>query len=109
MPQCRRAAHVQYQNCFSTVRLLVTSTGRWTTELLWFATTRISNKKSAVVFLKNLLDLILGRLINIFEKGDKKEAKGDNNKEGGRATREIQNETRPSFSGLNKNFSYISV
>ena len=49
-----------------TVRLLVTGTGGGTTELLGLATTGISNEEVAVVRVKDLLDLLLGGLIDVY-------------------------------------------
>ncbi len=52
-------------SCCLTVRLLVTSTSTWTTELLWFTAARISNQQGSVVVDKDFLDLTLGSLINV--------------------------------------------
>jgi len=47
-----------------TVRLLVTSTSAWTSELFGLTATRISDKKSTVIRDEDVLDLLLGSLIN---------------------------------------------
>lgn len=47
------------------VRFLVSGTGTWTTELLGFAATRISNQQSAIVVDQNILNFLFGGLINI--------------------------------------------
>ena len=47
-----------------TVRLLVTSTGTRTSELLGFTTTGISNEESTVVLDEDFLDFLLGSFIN---------------------------------------------
>mmetsp|Transcript_19804 Transcript_19804/g.32660 ORF Transcript_19804/g.32660 Transcript_19804/m.32660 type:complete len:118 (+) Transcript_19804:57-410(+) len=49
-----------------TVRFLEASTSGATTELLWFASTGIGDKEGTVVRHKDILDLGLGCLINIF-------------------------------------------
>jgi hypothetical protein len=51
-----------------TIRLLVAGTGARTSELLGLASTRISNQKSAVILDKDILDLTLGSLIDIYIK-----------------------------------------
>ncbi len=47
-----------------TVRLLVTCTGTWTAKLLGLAATRISNEQSTVVAKEDVLDLLLGSLVD---------------------------------------------
>lgn len=48
-----------------TVRLLVTSAGTRSTELLGFASAGVSNQQSSIVLDEDLLDLSLGSLINV--------------------------------------------
>ena len=48
-----------------TVRLLVTGTGTWTTELLWLAASVVGNEKSTVVCNESLLQLVLAVLIDV--------------------------------------------
>jgi len=51
-----------------TVRLLVASTGTWTAELLGLAATRIADQQGSVVLNQNVLDLLLGGLIDVCKK-----------------------------------------
>ena len=48
-----------------TVRLLVSGTGTGSTELLGLTTTRISNEQASVILNKQILDLLLGGLIDV--------------------------------------------
>ena len=48
-----------------TVRLLVAGTGTGATKLLWFAATRVGNQERAVVLHQQLLDFLLGGLVNV--------------------------------------------
>lgn len=48
-----------------TVRLLVASTGTWTSELLRFATTRVGDQQGSVVLGQDVLELLAGRLIDV--------------------------------------------
>lgn len=47
------------------VRLLVAGTGSWTSELLGLAATRISNQQGTVVVDQDVLQLLLGGLIDV--------------------------------------------
>jgi hypothetical protein len=44
---------------------LEASTGTWTTELLGFAATRISDEESTVVLDEDFLDFLLGSFVNV--------------------------------------------
>ena len=48
-----------------TVRLLVASAGSATSELLGLAAARVSNEQGLVVGLEDVLDLLLGSLIDV--------------------------------------------
>ena len=48
-----------------TIRLLVTSTSTWTAKLLGLTAPRVSDKKSTVVTEEDVLDLLLGSLVDI--------------------------------------------
>jgi hypothetical protein len=66
-----------------TVRLLVTSTGRWTTELLWLTTTRIADEQRSVITEEELLDLLLGLFIDVYkgEEEKRRRVKGEKRRE----------------------------
>ena len=48
------------------VRLLVSGSGTWTTELLWLALSAVGNQQGSVVLDKGALQLVLGVLVDIF-------------------------------------------
>lgn len=49
-----------------TVRLLESGSGTATTELLWLHSSGVSNQQGLVVSSKDLLQLVLGGLVNVF-------------------------------------------
>lgn len=49
----------------STVGLLEAGSGTWTAELLGLAAARVRNQQGAIVLQQDLLDLVLGRLIDV--------------------------------------------
>lgn len=48
----------------SSVSLLSSGSGTWTTELSWFATSGVSNEEGSIVLEEEVLDLTLLGLIN---------------------------------------------
>ena len=54
-----------YQAQSLSVRFLVSSSGTWTSELLWLASSRVGNDQRSVITNEGISDLLLGSLINV--------------------------------------------
>ena len=57
------AYRIQVELCSSSVRFLESSSGTWTTELLWLASSGVLNEKSLIVLNKQVFNLSFGLLI----------------------------------------------
>ena len=62
-PPTHRRARIKYMKL--SVRLLVAGTGTWTTELLGLASSGISDQQGPVVVDQNVLEFLLGGLIDV--------------------------------------------